>query len=645
MKTLSVLDIDSLDIITELKSCVRNSASTLTKLQLSFSDYLGSQARKPPPDVDPDDSDPDDEFQVVPIPAMSGFNDDGSGPARAFRAQEERKSQEAVLGRIFDVEPYLIKKPPPKPSRGKEKGSKGVSISNPGEEFINTLKEWSRKLMKEMNGSDSLPLLHSELLDLIEEAARKYVDSEDREQSKRHAKKAGEGSSSSTTKPEAEEEGQAADNASDSGLFETTALKSKDTKDAEDVNPDDINIEEPLEQLTIESQDSTTTRTPPNETTIVAAATSTESPAPRTSSLRSRISGVTGVEKAVSNLEAQRINFKTLAEKLGHYENLATYLNTEIQALRATSTDLPAALERIAEAEREMQSFARNIHDIQREMSVVEAEIDDAEKQIPSSHTAEGSETAQQRRMTEYLRSTRGLALETLSVYLVPVKASVLHKAIDLRALRKITLLNVGPQGPIWTLFHKENKESPLALRKIFTDNVSMAFLNLVSSLEEVHDLFMLERDHKYKPESFAPKTNVTITQIRRLVLKKHMHTLRRLMIKNQKDQSWDLDEKTFSVVCGRGQQLEELACSTNIRAMVRILHFQSIMIMLHSTNITYAAHIHAENGQAGQASSAAHHLPAQRGYLRLGDARDEGVSTRQPLAPPGDEARVGVDR
>jgi hypothetical protein len=171
--------------------------------------------------------------------------------------------------------------------------------------------------------------------------------------------------------------------------------------------------------------------------------------------------------------------------------------------------------------------------------------------------------------MTEYLRSTRGIALETLSIYLIPVKPSVLHKAIDLRTLRRITLLNVGPQAPIWTHFLRENKESPLPLRQIFTDNVSVAFLNFVSSLEEVHDLFMLERDNKYKPESFAPKTNTTITQIRRLVLKKHMHTLRRLMVKNQMDHSWDFDDKTFSVVCGRGQKLEELACSTSIKAVV----------------------------------------------------------------------------
>lgn len=562
---MSVLDIDSLDIITELKSCVRNSASTLTKLQLSFSDYLGSQARKPPPDIDPDDSDPDDEFQVA-VPPVSAFHDDVSGPARAFRAQEERKSQEAVLGRILDVEPYLIKKPTPKPSKPKESGSAADTCPNPGREFISSLMEWSRKLVEEVNGSDSVPPAHQDLLDLVEEAARKYVDSEDWKARKRNAKKAADQNSSASTQPKSEEGSQRTDETPDSSSFTTATPKTKDSE--KDARPEDINIEEPLEQLTLDPQESVTSKTPPNETaTAPAAAISVESPSSGTPAHRTRGSGMTGVEKAVSNLEAQRTNFKTLAEKLINFEAQANDLSKEIQGLRAS--DGAAALERLAEAEKQMQGFSRNISDIQREMSVVEAEIDDAEKQIPSSHNPESTEAARQRRMTDYLRSTRGLALETLGIYLIPVKASVLHKAIDIRTLRRITLLNVGPQGAIWSLFHKENKESPLALRKIFTDNVSMVFLNFVSSLDEVHDLFMLERDNKYKPESFAPKTTVGIDHIRRLVLKKHMHTLRRLMVKNQRDNTWDFDEKTFTVVCGRGQQLQELACSTSIKSMV----------------------------------------------------------------------------
>jgi hypothetical protein len=203
-------------------------------------------------------------------------------------------------------------------------------------------------------------------------------------------------------------------------------------------------------------------------------------------------------------------------------------------------------------------------------MHIVEAEIDDAEKQIPLVAAAEDAD-AQSRRISEYLRSTRGLALQSLSIYLIPVKASVLSRAVDLCTLRRLTLLNVGAQAPIWAHLAKENKESPLGLRKIFTDNVSKPFLTFVSQLDELHELFILERDSKYKPESFAPKTTTTIDQIRRLVLKKHIHTLKRLMIKNQLDQSWDLDEKTILLICGRAKRLQELAGNMGIRAVVSI--------------------------------------------------------------------------
>ena len=63
LESLCVLDIDSLDVVPEIQACVQNSASTLKKLKLSFSDTLGMQARKPHVEADPNDSD-DDEFQA-----------------------------------------------------------------------------------------------------------------------------------------------------------------------------------------------------------------------------------------------------------------------------------------------------------------------------------------------------------------------------------------------------------------------------------------------------------------------------------------------------------------------------------------------------------------------------------------------------
>lgn len=173
------------------------------------------------------------------------------------------------------------------------------------------------------------------------------------------------------------------------------------------------------------------------------------------------------------------------------------------------------------------------------------------------------------RQVTDYARGTRGIALQSLAIHLIPTKASVLGRAVDLRTLKEITLLNVGMQAPIWAMMMKENKLQPLPLQKIFTDNVCPYFLQFVSQLQRVEEILMLERGHKSKPESFAPKTRINIAQIRRTILKKHMETLKILMIKNESSYSWDLDEKTMQLVCKRGKVLRELTVAVGIRAMV----------------------------------------------------------------------------
>jgi hypothetical protein len=200
-------------------------------------------------------------------------------------------------------------------------------------------------------------------------------------------------------------------------------------------------------------------------------------------------------------------------------------------------------------------------------LNVVTAEIEDA-RGSSAMQTWDNKEELE-RQVSKYARDTRGIALHSLSIHLIPVKASVLGRAIDLRSLKRLTLLNVGNQAPLWTLMAKENAIERLPLCKIFTDHVSPVFLQLVSQLDKVEELFMLERNPKYKPESFAPKVKVPLETIRRLALKKHLPTLKRLMIKNQADGSWDMDEKTIQLICKRGKVLEELAVIMGIRAVV----------------------------------------------------------------------------
>lgn len=538
------------------------------------------RARKPPPDTDPDDSDPDDEFQVVPVSAPLPLPpyDDASGPVRALRAQEEKKTQEAVLGRIFGLEPYVIKTPKKNRDRQRE-APKHEQQPAPGQHFVSSLKDASNKLMAELNGSDDLTAAQQEWLETIVAAAKKYVNEED-------FKKATSKENEATGQPSTESDhgeiaskssGVADAQQSGPSLFEPKSSPVKETQ--QDASPEDIDIEAPIEDSSIEEasdagapdavngdEKAVSTAEQPAEINGTAAKSSEKAPEPVHPEVLQTEEVSRSVSKAAVNLDAQKENFKKLEAKLEFYENQADQLQKEINSISVDSG--PDALKKLREAERQTSEFSRNIKDTQQEMSDMAAEIQDAEKQIRAAAEAKAVDGVRQD-ISAYNRDTRGLSLQTLSIHLIPVKPRVLSDAIDLHVLKRITLLNVGNQAPIWSLLMKKNQEAPLSLRKIFTDNVSLQFLNFVSQLSELHELFMLERPEKYKPESFAPKTTVGIDKIRRLALKKHMGSLKRLMIKNQNDVTWDLDTRTTSLICRRGKALEELAMSMSIREIV----------------------------------------------------------------------------
>ncbi|KAM7222771.1 hypothetical protein V8F06_001958 [Rhypophila decipiens] len=558
LKSLAVLDIDNLEVIQELKECVQNSSGTLTKVKLSFSDALAMQARKPPPDIDPDDSDPDDEFQAVPVPPPGqGYHDDVSGPAKAFRAQEERKSQEAVLGRIFDVESSVPKKSQRK-SREKESETKEEGAANLDLDFINSLKA----LVNRGHDGDVGPEIPQEMLDTLLAAARKVLANEQvkTKSALEEAEKdtpaptsvPGTSTDKTETKTNPAEEPSEPGNAAVSLFDLPSPTKSKESQ--KDVNPEDIDIEEPEEPL--ESQDQ-----PGGDASAV------EPPTVATS-------------EASSSVEPPSVG------KIAQLANRGLHLLQKLSTDQASANQAFKDVHDKKDANGKLRTLsAEEFHE--KAGCLYEANVMVAQTKVELTFVQELLVTEPQgRKIDEYLRSTRGIALKSLSVYLIPVKASVLSRAIDLRVLRRLTLLNVGPQAPIWLHLQRENKESPLPLRKISTDNVSMVFLNFVSQLEELHELFMLERDNKYKPESFAPKTTTTMDQIRRIVLKKHMPTLKRLMIKNIADTAWDVNDKTIMLMCKRGRNLEELACSMGIRAIHTFMQHLAGLVSLRALHI-----------------------------------------------------------
>ncbi|KAK4126657.1 hypothetical protein N657DRAFT_662807 [Parathielavia appendiculata] len=554
LKSLAVLDIDDLDIVSELQACVRNSAGTLSKLKLSFSEKLASSARKP--SADPESEDSDQEDDIDPLPAV--HNEEMSGPARAFRAQEERKTQESVLGRIFDVESIPARKPTVGSAENKEKKMKVKTE----EELVDIMKKIAAKFMGELNGTSDFKA-SQHVFDLISLAAYKYLEEAKTQKETQNENQALSDTSASDTNQFSDDKvgGTPLEASSPTGGLFSNATASKKARDGQgDANPDDIDIEEPEDQLAIEPGEP-----PASDASNEPNNTDSEAPLP-TAAIHSN--STAEPDHVSTAQESQKALRKAWTEQVERIESQADALAKEMRQWAGLKTS--ANFSNFADAESWLRNANRNIQAMKDDLTASQKTMLERLHTAPPGRPATNKEVEDQEhaRMRDYLRKTRGIALESLRIYLIPVKASVLSRAVDLRMLRRLTLLNVGIQAPIWALLHKENKEAPLPLRKIFTDNVSLVFLNFVSSLQEVYELFLLERENKAKPESFAPKTQTTIDQIRKLVFKKHLPHLRRLMIKNLSGTAWDVDEKSILLLCRQGRKLEELACSMSIRAM-----------------------------------------------------------------------------
>ncbi|KAI2606694.1 hypothetical protein GGR54DRAFT_412669 [Hypoxylon sp. NC1633] len=477
LESLSVLDMDSLDIVPQITTCVRNSSSTLRELQLSFSFALAMQSRRPVAELEMDESE-DDDFQADPL--ITTANYDNNGPARIFRAQEERKAQELVLGRIFEVEPSKPKNcDPPTEEKAEEQTEEKISTSQYGQQFIYDVTHAFTRMMMHVNGiSDFGHLDQQDALDTITEAAKKYVESEKSKIMPSSSTQAGSNDDDlrQAQLPDGEE-------------LSDQRPKAKSVTFA--AEPEDlIDISDPEELPTADPQSNVDT----------------------------------GMADIMADITSS--------------ENLADEPEAEESFYSATSSG-DSDLVRISNARQKLDRI-----------------LADMEKYV-AEKLGEGNLG---QNASQYLRETRGIGLHSLSLHLIPIKASVLSKAVDLHTLERITLLNVGEQRKFWTMMMMENKQKRLPLRKVFTDDVCLQFLQLVSELDCVTEVLLLQRSPKYNPQSFAPRPTTTIGQIRKMILKKHMGSIQRLMIKNQADDSWDIDDRAMRIICGKGHELQELA-------------------------------------------------------------------------------------
>lgn len=603
LRSLSVLDIDNLDIIPELKTCVKNSFSTIKELQLSLSDSLAQQARRPPADSDADDSDVDDEFQVVPT-SDNATNYDATGPAKVFRAQEERKLHELILNKIFDIEePHLVKKSPMhlntslnlQPRSNSAVGDSQPLVGDPRSEFISSIRTASTRLMAVMNGSKEFSISQQEILDIIEKAARKYVESDPTNQDVKddvnHAEKGTGESQHPTSSPDTLKTGlnidanQAGASEGDvtalTGVPDQQQLTAKDPSEerratrksqiGEELSPDDIDIEhlETLDEHIDEFDDQQPADTPASGKSLVIRSGLTTSCGESNSAFESPAKLNPQTKQADRDdvkdyTKPGKADREAILDKLVQLHRLVFEVGQRVLEIRdervnESSSTIASALDA------ELALLNRSAIEVSNEIRVLESEIED----LLDAPDAQKGENLKQS-MDKYARQTRGMSIETLKICLVPVKASVLSQAIDVASIKELTLINVGNQAPIWSMLTKEQKFRPIALRSVYTDHVSASFLTCMAQLPRLDDLFMLERSIKHKPESFAPRNATSIDQIRRLVLKKHMPTLKRLMIKDESNgPNWDANEKTMILICTRGVKLEELALSMNIHAVV----------------------------------------------------------------------------
>ena len=217
-----------------------------------------------------------------------------------------------------------------------------------------------------------------------------------------------------------------------------------------------------------------------------------------------------------------------------------------------------------------------------------------AQDEIPSVDVSKFPEEA----MQEYVRATHGLQLEEFSLYLIPLKGSIVARGLDLNVLKRLTLLSVGSQDPFWLLLLRlQHRSIHVSLESIHTDDVSFAFLGFLTTFEGLTELFMHERSNKQETDqTIIARTGVDITGIRKKGLRKHIRTLKRLMIKNENDDAWDLDPKTVALLSGQGGALRELAISMSMENYVSLTN----TVNYNDAN-TIAAHIHAERGHIQQ--------------------------------------------
>ena len=559
LKHLAVLDIDALDYIPEIASSIRNCSSTLTELTLSFSEALAMKARKPAIE-DSDDSDlENDEFSnplAPPPPTTSNGGSHETPQDKEAKRKIAKRTQEGVLEKLLGVERQSttipkkdVKDAPAQTEDGRQRlRALELRLYNSSVEnlliAVTTLLANSEKVL----GMDKNkgPLVWAMLRELGQSMLK---------------------SSRGISVPSAGDVAGKASAVSEVG-------KTVATQPDKEVGDKDVSTK-------IGSSTMANGSVEPGSDIATEEPTLGDTGSQEAKSAPSRAGNIMPDDIDLDHPDI--LDDDDEGEIADRQEFIVDFVNVIETAMQASEANARLAVNPLAEKDKEGQADDGSSVDVVSDLpaATVEPSVIEETANQPTSLTTPSAEispvaeaeaevsTSATDLVKEYIRSTRKLVLRSFSLYLIPMRASTVYRAIDIYSLHHITLLNVGPQEAFWSQLLAMQKSSPLNLRSIYTDNVTMAFLLLVSTLKSLDEIFLLERSSKYKVVSLAEATSVGMDCIRRLVLKKHIRTLKRLMIKNENDYSWDVDERTMSLMTKKGSNLTELAVSLGLRSFV----------------------------------------------------------------------------
>lgn len=564
-----MLDIDSYEYIPEISACVQSCSSTIKSLSLSLSETLAAKARKrsgtePPTNANVADDTNDDFVDQQALPP--GSDEPGSSEAGTSTQNELRKEralQEKILAQVLgvasdnpeDLEFDREFDRAMMAAHAELQAASRVWLSKDDDRnFVAKMKSIVDELLSLKSSKRSRASKSARALEKLERASAKYLEA----QELKGSLQAVSGSSKVQGFSTEAHNSQGVSNASPENVNGSRDAQYHDNlvklcedhsppsrypfhwSDRTDVPSDSESKPEDFTPLTAQDETVSQPKTSPvasgtshsgNGLGVGIHSGSSGTVRPRE---RDDLSDIVDIEHPDTNMDSDEDDESS--DETGEEGKPSKYVST-------TDTEKLSAGDKGKQPVRDGPSISQNNVTGEKESSSYAQE--------------------------QYLRTTRGLRLDSLSIYLIPVRPLTLAKGVDLSALKHLSLLNVGAQGPFWAMLSSANH--PISLTSIHTDNVTPEFLQALGRFNGLTELFLFERSHKSKLPTLAPKTTVRIEHIRRTVLKMHGHSLRRLIVRNEDDSEWMFDCKSVMSLVRYGNKLEELMIGLNSDSLVSI--------------------------------------------------------------------------